>query len=161
MKSNPFVNCTQSMSILDVLGQKVRFSTNTRTTSPICVLLNCISSGLADKKKTYIVMLHMQGFRLQRNQCRILYAFLTNTAMLALFLHVLLMACVTLASTLRLHLKFNFLIQSLPKSIRNVALSAIQPMAVIRATLIIPHSSIHCRDLLHSSKTPTKAPCRN
>ena len=161
MKSNPFVNCTQSMSILDNLGQRVRFSTNTRTTmsSLVCVLLNRNSSGLVDEKKPHILLLHMQGLRLQRHQCRILYAVLTNMEMFALFL--LLMARVTLTSTLHLNLEFDFLVQSLPKSIRNITLLAIQPMALIRATLIVSHSSIHWRDLSHSLKTPMKALCRN
>ena len=130
MTINPFVNCTQSMSILDDLVQKVRFSTNTRTTSLICVLSNCIISGLVDEKKNYTLLRHMQGFRLQPDQCRILYAFLTHMAMLALFL--LLMARVTLATTLHLNLEFDFLLEV------NVTMATLSIVAlVLLATILL------------------------
>ena len=95
------------MSVLADLVQKVRFSTNTRTTSLICALLNRIISGLVDEKNNYILLQQMQGFRLQPYQCQIFYAFLTQMAMLALFL--LLMARVTLATALHLNLELDFL----------------------------------------------------
>ena len=83
MKLNPCVNCTQSMSILDDLVQKVRFFTNTRTTSLICAILNRIMSGLVNGKNNYVLLHNMQGRILQPRQCRILYAFLTQIVMLA------------------------------------------------------------------------------
>ena len=121
MKQNPFVDCTQSISILDDLLQKVRFSTNSRTISQICVLFNHIISGLNDEKRSYGLLHNLQDGMLQPDPCRIIYAFLTNMAMLALFLLHVLMARVTLASTLILHLnlEFYFLVEPLPKSIRN------------------------------------------
>ena len=108
----------------------------------ICVLLNHIISGLDDEKRSYGLLHNLQDGMLQPDQCRILYAFLTNMAMLALFL--LLMARVTLALTLILHLnlEFYFLVEPLPKSIRNVTFVAIQPMSLIRATLLTSPSLI-------------------
>ena len=138
-------------------GTKVVVFTNSKTTSQICVSSNRIISGLDDEKKSYGLRHNLQDGMLQPNQSQILYAFLTSMAMLALFL---LMARVTLTLTLILHLnlEFDFLVQPLPKSIRNVTFAAIQPMALMRATLTTSPSGIL---LSHSFKINTKALCRN
>ena len=99
MNTNPFVNYTQPIIIMDDSVQKVGVFTDSKTTSQICVLLNCTISGLDAKKKSYGFKLqyNVQDGRMQLNQCLILYAFLMNMARLASYL---LMARVTLASNL-------------------------------------------------------------
>ena len=133
MNKNPFVSCTQSIIILDDSVQKVGASTNSKTTLQICVLLNRIISGLDDEKRSYGFQHNLQDGMLQPNQCQILYVFLTNMAMLALFL---LMARVTLISNLVLYLnlEFGLIVDLLGKSIQKFTFVAIQPMALTRAT---------------------------
>ena len=97
MNTNPFVNYTQPIIILDDSVQKVDVFTNSKTTLQIGVLLNHITSGLDEEKKSYGLQCNVQNGRLQLSQCLILYVFLMNMARLTSYL---LMAHVTLASNL-------------------------------------------------------------
>ena len=69
MNKNPFVSCTQPITILDDSVQKVCASTNSKTTSQICVSLNRIISGREDEKKSYGLQPNLQDGMLQPNQC--------------------------------------------------------------------------------------------
>ena len=70
---------------------------------------------------------HMQDFRLQPHQCRILYAFLTRMAMLVMFL---LKAHVMMATVLHLNLEFDFLPEV------NVTMATLSTVALARGGIL-------------------------
>ena len=114
MNTNPCVSYTQPIIILDDSVQKVGVFTNSKTTSQIGVLLNRITSGLDEEKKSYGLQCNVQNGRLQLNQYRTLYAFLMN---MERHVSYLLMVRVTLASNLvrKSILEFGLIVELLVK----------------------------------------------